>query len=298
MGKNRKSGGGSGGGNSTPRETPEEFQARKDDARETLEQMANLAETESEFLSRPQIKRLIDTVMDENIHFVGMKYNQWTHSNYVCFEERTVNPDGSVNVTELNFDTAAYKNMYKKNGNISIEDMVDAYHSIPLFQRNLVSAYNFGGTGKSFNGGFYSPSQNTVNLNGAVFSNKYSNRDWIRHALNHENTHATDHNLSNSFEYASDNSSTFRNILKSNKASSYSESYAGKDRRLESLAEAVAITRTYRLYGNDHARFGNPDGYGEINYTLWAKRNPKLADFANKYVDCNSVSELKKLFGI
>ncbi len=303
MGKNRKSGGGSGGGNSAPRETPEQFQQRVDLAESLMTVEMHMMEKGA--LSKPQIKRLLNTVMDENTDYVGLVRKNGAF--FLRFEEKLVSPDGTEHTHTLNFNTASYKNMYKKDAIISIEEMISAYRDIPEFNRNMAYNYYFGQTTDgdcSKLGGLFKPSDKSVNIGVGCFSNKKrSSKDWIRNVLNHENTHASDYvNVGGYMTHLSRDSPVFKRIMSTNKASAYSESYGGWKYYSESIAEAVAVTRMYRKYGNDHALICDPEkSYvvgNEIDYKTWAKRYPDLAKFANDFIDCDSESKLRGLFEV
>ena len=299
MGKSRRGGGAS----SSPKETPEQFKERVALAESLMTVEMHMMDKGK--LSKPQIKRLLNAVMDENIDYEGLVQKNGAY--FLKFNETLVSPDGTEHTHALYFNTASYKNMYKKNAIITIEEMMSAYHDIPEFNRSRASNYYFGQTkwgNCSSLGGVYRPSDNSVNIGVGTFSNKNrSSKDWIRNILNHENTHATDHmNLGSYMGHLSSNSPVFKNIMSKNKASAYSERYSGNLYPIESLAEAVAVTRMYRLYGNKHALICDPEkayvAGNEIDYETWAGRNKDLAQFANDFIDCDSEAKLKELFEV
>lgn len=302
MGKNRSMTGG-GGTPQKPHETPEQFQKRVELAESLMTVEMHMMEKGA--LSKPQIKRLLNTVMDENIDYEGLVQKNGAY--FLMFKETLTSPDGTEHTHNLYFNTASYKNMYKKDAVISIEEMMSAYRDIPEFNRNMAYNYYFGQTkygGCGNLGGLFRPSDKSVSIGVGVFSNKNrSSKDWARHVLNHENTHATDYTKIGSYmTHLSEDSPVFNRIMGTNKASAYSETYSGWKYYAESLAEAVAVTRMNRLYGNDHAIICDPEkSYvkgNEIDYNTWAGRYPELAQFANDFIDCDSESKLRGLFEV
>ena len=304
MGKSRRSINGTDRGvNSQPKETPEEFQNRVDLAESLM--TVEMFMMDKGKLSKPQIKRLLNAVMDENIDYEGLVQKNGAY--FLKFNEKLVSADGTEHTHSLYFNTASYKNMYKKDAVISIEEMMEAYHNIPEFNRNMAYNYYFGQTkwgGCSSLGGVFRPSDKSVSIGTGAFSNKNrSSKDWIKNVLYHENAHASDYmKIGSSMTHLSKDSPIFKNIMSNNKASAYSESYGGWKYYTESLAEAVAVTRMHRLYGNDHAKICDPEkAYvqgNEIDYKSWAKRYPELAQFANDYIDCDSEAKLRGLFEV
>lgn len=292
MGKNRKS---IGGWNNVPTETPEEFQTRYNTTQQNLEEWVN--DKGKSKLSKPQIKRLLDAVLDENTKYVG------TQGNKIIFSETIRNSNGTISETEIRIDLNTYKQMYKKGAVVSIEDLMGYYHSIPSFRRGLVDSVNFGGTGSRFHGGFFRPSTNGIYINTkALVTKSWLKSGSLESTLEHEFTHGTDYNLSS--RYATIDGNKFQKIMEHNQASAYSEKFNNifeMDRYYkESLAEAVMVTRMARKYGGDNAYIEDPNktrGH-DITYNDWADKNKELADFANKFIDCKNENELKELFGI
>ena len=302
---------GGGGGTSPPqpRETPEEFQQRYDEAYDNLVNAKRITDRNiTNMFSKPQVKRLLDVMLNENIHYVG--HNQ----KAIMFEERTLLPDGTENVTDINISIASFKQMDKKNSITSLEDLMETYYDVPLYQRQFASAVNFGTIDKfqrgDPNGGLYEPFSKTVCVNATLLTNEYGNtKEWAQLTLYHEFTHATDFNVPHPHTFLSGVSTTsnkFKNIMENSWASSYSESY-GKGTNSwyqESLAEAVAYTKQANVLGGNNVYVYRPDirdgkvYAGErITYNQWKSENSELAKFASDYVECKNTNDLQKLFG-
>ncbi len=303
MGKSRKSGG-AGGGSSTPQETPEQFQKRYEETRKELENLTYIDSNgnEKKVFSKPQVKKLLDAVLNKNIHFKGIEGTGTPQNIQVVFEERF----SDNTTTPIKFKSSLVKELVKGDAG-KINDLMDEYGKLPLLGRKVTSSYNIGTNGG--NGGHYNPNDNMVYVHSKLFTDKKHpyKTEWCKHVLQHETTHALDHAISGhepSFvnnltgrTMATTLTSKFAEIMKGEKGSSYSEWYKHNNKshyEAETLAETVASVRLAREYGeNIHM-----DGRSGQTFKEWKKENKNLYEFANKFVDCESMTELRELFEI
>ena len=189
--------------------------------------------------------------------------------------------------------------MDKKNTPITLNQFMENYREIPLYQRQLLYSFNIGDTGQTFNGGYYDITFHSVNINNATFKIKTNNAQSIEHIVNREVTNAVDHlGLSSNHRFAaSPGSSKFKATLEGNKVSGYSEQFYKNSPTYyqQSLAEAVAITKMAKKYGESNTMITMGPNE-KISYTDWKQDNREIAQFAENFTKANTLNDLKKLF--
>lgn len=285
-----------------PRETPEQFKKRYDKAKEDLEKLTYIdknGNTKNVF-SASQVKKLLDAVLNENIHLKGIEGRGTPQNLRIVFEERF--DDGTS--TPLKFKASLVKELVKGEG-VKINDLMDEYGKLPVLGRKATTAYNIGTPGG--NGGHYNPNSNEVFIHSKLFTDKKSpyTTEWCKHVLQHETTHALDHAISGMESNFINNlmgrtmattlTDKYAEVMLGEKGSNYSESYRGGDHyEAETLADTVATVRLGREYGESV----HMNGRNGQTLAQWKKENKNLYDFANKFVDCKSMDELRNLFEI
>ena len=269
----------------------EEFQKKYDEAKKQLLEWENSI-SHRKHLTEEQVTQLLDAMLNENIDFVGV-----TGSKMIVFQEKlTEDSEG----TQILIDLYSYEAMSKGDGTTTIQDIMDYYHKIPPWQRELVPRLTIGGRDKDENGGYFRKSTGEISINQKTLREKVSEPQWVEHVLYHEYAHAVDFRgvWDMSFSVSS-RSNNFTSIMDNSYGTRYSESYDKymEDWYQESFAEAVAYTRLANRYGGDNIKMYRSDD-STITYNEWAEDNKQLADFTQKFIKCNNKNEVADLFGV
>ena len=279
---------------SPPGEINKTEKAQKD-AREQLQELVDY-----DIISKDMADQLSKSIPNEHTHL--SVYDEYE----IIFHETLPNEDGNPHTTALIFDIDTINNL---NKGVSISDIMEGYYNIPEWQRSTTSTFIVGAPDKESKtdygsvAGYFDPNRNSVNLTYSFLrqGSRYNKDLKVQQVIYHEYVHATDYALIDKkyrhapLHYLSNYSTKFSDILKTNKATSYSESYekGSYNHRIETLAEAVSYTRVNNSGGNLYMFTDK----GPTPYKTWAKENPELSQFAQDFINCKNPNELRELFG-
>lgn len=285
MGKNRKTS--NAGTNNTP---------SNNENKEYKETYNTILSDPNNKLNNNELTYLLDNMLGD-----GMKFEKVTKNGYIMFREYIDGEKGAF--VAMNPDSL--RDLMEQKAGFGLSELMKAYYEVPEYKRAIVNGVIFGDAKLKHKGGMYNPMLNRISITPKELSEPSRTKaNSIEATLEHEFAHALDTEIG-TVEYASTVTPGFVDLLKTNKASTYSESYSDPDTRVcESLAEAVAVTRMADKYGGNKAYILDPDipfeqhkkQPVELTYDDWYSKNKGLGDFARKLVDCKSVSECFEVY--